>query len=228
MSYGTRISAVLFGLTLGLASSGLAHASVATPTGIYTYNISLPNGASFTMSNHGALGDLGSFATGWSYNGTPLAGYVPPSDASIWFSGYNSTWTELQIQWMLPDATDPNVADSVDSFTFTATDAFWRTTGSSSAFPDDGTMYNAIQLVTEGIDGSNGNPIFGNVEQGAFYTLYATPGGVYTAPGSDPACCTITTTFTPLVSAIPEPSTMSLLGTGMVAIIGVYRRRRLS
>jgi hypothetical protein len=196
--------------------------------GTYTYNISLPNGASFTLTQSAALGVVGSSSLDWSYNGTPIDGYVPPSDGSIYFSGDNGTWTELQIQWMLPDATDSNTADSVDSFTFTEPDTFWSTPGVYSMFPDDGTTYNAIQLVTENIDGSDGNPVFGTVEQGAFYNLYDTPGGEYTPPGTDPPCCSITTTFTPAVAATPEPSTITLLGTGMVVLLGVYRRRRLS
>jgi hypothetical protein len=226
MSYGTRIAAVLLGLGFGFAHTGVALAD--TTTGTYTYQIDISPTASFTITQSGPLGDPGTSSLGWSYNGTPTPGYVPPSDAVFSTVGDNSTWTELQIEWLLPASPGSNSASSIESFTFTAPDTFWAETGVNS-FPADGsTTYYALLYSDENVDGSDNGPNpdhFDYINQGAYYGFY-TPEGA-----SDPQCttCSVTTTFTPTVGgAVPEPSTMTLLGTGMVAIVGVFRRRRLS
>jgi PEP-CTERM motif len=235
MSYGTRIAAVLFGLTLGLATSGLAHASTLGPTspaGTYTYNISLGNGASLTLTQSGPLGQVGTSTLSTNFNGTPVDGYlVVPGGQSG--TGDNATWTELQFQYAEPTSPGSNTAASILSYTITESDSFWAQTG-ETLFPADGvTTYGGLLYLNLNMDGSFVDPddtaadfIGGTVNQGAWFDTY-TPSG---PQPTDPPCtsCSVTVTFTPAVSAVPEPSTMTLLGTGMAAIIGVYRRRRLS
>ena len=229
MSYCTRIAAILFGLTLGLASSGSAHATVAVPTGTYTYVFDVGNGASFTLTESGSVGIVGTTQLSSSFKGSPMEGYlsVPINSGT----GDNATWTELQFQYAEPTSPGSNTAASILSYTFAEPDSFWAQTGKTS-FPDNGvTTYAGLLYLNVNMDASwvdPGNPsvdfIDGTVNQGAWFGTY-TPAG----PATDPQCtsCSVTITFTPSVSAVPEPSTMTLLGTGMAAIVGVYRRRRI-
>jgi hypothetical protein len=232
MSYGSRIAAVLVGLTLGLAPSGRAHASTIGPTspaGTYTYNIDLGSGASFTLRQSGPLGDPGTTTLYSSFNNSPMDGYLITGTQSG--TGDNATWTELQFQYAEPDGPGSNIAASILSYTFTEPDSFWALTDATS-FPDDGSTYGGLLYLNENMDGSFVHPgnvsedfVHGTVNQGAWFDTY-TPGS--SVPDPQCASCSISITFTPAVSAIPEPSTMTLLGTGMVAVLGVYRRRRLS
>jgi len=227
MSHGRRIAAILFGLALGLASSGLAHASTIGGAGTYTYVISLPNGASFTLTQSGPLGNVGTTTLSSSFSGSPMDGYVAMPITSG--TGDNATWTELQFQYGEPASSGSNTASSILSYTFTEPDSFWATTGETS-FPDDGaTTYGGLLYLNVNMDGSWVDPdnisadfIDGTIHQGAWFDTY-TPAG----PGTDPQCtsCTITTTFTPAVSAVPEPSSLMLLGSGAAAMLGFYRRR---
>ena len=214
MSYGTRIAAVLLGLALGLSLSGLAHASTVGPTGTYTYDISLPNGASFTLTQSGPLGNVGTTTLSSSFNGSPMAGYLVTGLLSG--TGDNTTWTELQFQYAEPTEPGSNIAASILSYTFTEPDSFWARTDETS-FDADGTTYGGLLYMNRNLDGSWVDPddisvdfIDGTVNQGAWFDTY-TPAG---PQPPDPACttCTITTTFTPaVVGAVPEPSSLVLL-----------------
>lgn len=227
MSYGTRIAAILLGFGLALAPLGLAHASP-LPTGTYTYNISLPNGASFSLTQSGPFGEVGTTTLNTSFNGSPMDGYLVTGISSG--TGDNSTWSELQIQYAEPDAPGSNTAASILSFTFAEPDSFWAQIGEFS-FPDDGlTTYNGLLYMNRNLDGSWVDPtdiphdfIDGPVNQGAYFATY-TPSG----PVSDPLCtsCSVNIIFTPSVAPIPEPSTFTLFGTGVAAVFGAYRRRR--
>lgn len=221
----------IFGKILILAASAvLPCAALADSTpGTYTYTISLPNGASFTLMQSGPLGNVGTTTLSTSFNGSPMDGYLSVPITSG--TGDNATWTELQFQYAEPTSPGSNTASSILSYTFTEPDSFWAVTGDTS-FSNDGTTYGGLLYLNVNMDGSWVDPadpsvdfIDGTINQGAWFNTY-TPG--HSVP--DPQCtsCSINITFTPLVTAIPEPSTMTLLGTGMAAIVGVYRRRRLS
>ena len=228
MFYGTRIAAITLGLGLALAPSALAHASSVgtSPAGTWTYNINLGNGASFQMTMDGAFGTQGSNITGFSFIGSPN-GYV--SDPTITTTGNNTYHYESSVQ-VLDGGFDQELAIQFDiasgdysgtlNYTFVEPTSFWENTGSSLSFnTGDGEFIFGLQGWTAP-DGDG--EFFGEVGEGANFATYGT------LP-SDPPCtsCTITTTFTPSVAPIPKPSTFTLLGTGVAAVLGVYRRRRL-
>jgi hypothetical protein len=220
---------VMFGKILILAASAvLPCTAFADTTGTYTYDISLPNGASFTLTQSGPLGNVGTQTLTFSFNGSPMEGYLSTETESG--TGDNATWTELQFQYAEPTSPGSDTAASILSYTFAEPDSFWAQTGETS-FPDDSvTTYGGLLYLNVNMGGSfvdPGNPsidfIGGTINQGAWFDTY-TPAGP--AP-PDPQCtsCTITTTFTPS-SVTPEPSSLVLLGSGATALLGAYRRRR--
>jgi hypothetical protein len=166
-----------------------------------------------------------------SFNGSPMEGYFTGASSG---TGDNATWTELQFQYEEPISPGSNTAASILSYTFAEPDSFWAQTSETSFAADGVTTYGGLLYLNQNVDGSWVDPtntdidfIDGTVNQGAWFDTY-TPAG---PKQPDPQCfeCSISVTFTPSsVSAVPEPSTMTLLGTGMAAIIGAYRRRRLS
>ncbi len=232
MSYCTRIAAITLGFGLVLAPSGLAHAfTVSTPPpGTWNYNFTLGNGASFQMTMNGAFGTPGSNITGFGFTGSPN-GYV--SDPTIVTSGNNTYHyaesvqvpdggfdQELIIQF---DVASGDYSSTLD-YTFVEPTSFWQTTGTPSFNTGDGEFISGYLGWSSSLANNSDGLSPGEVGEGANFAMYGT------VP-SDPPCtsCFIHITFTPLVvTTTPEPSTFTLLGTGVAAVFGVYRRRRLS
>jgi|GEM_PF-5422989 len=231
MSYCTRIAAITLGFGLALAPSALAHASTVGPStpGTWNYIIALGNGASFHMTMSGAFGTPGSNITDFGFTGSPN-GYV--SDPTIVTSGNNTYHYEDSVQVtdggfdqeliIQFDVASGDYSSTLD-YTFVEPTSFWQTTGTPSFNTGDGEFISGYLGWNASLEDNSNGLVPGEVAEGANFAMYGT------AP-SDPPClsCTITTTFTPSVSAIPEPSTFTLLGTGVAAVLGVYRRRRLS
>lgn len=233
MSYCTRIAAIMFGLGLAIAPSGLAHASTLggnSGPGTWTYNIDLGSGASFHVTMDGVFGVTGTHITGYGFTGSPN-GYV--SDPFVVTTGGNTYHyegsdpkqdggfdQELAIQFDIASGDYSSTRD----YTFIEPTSFWQTTGTLSFNTGDGEFIFGLQGWSSSLENNSDGQFFGEVGEGANFADYGiTP--------SDPPCssCFITTTFTPSVApVIPEPSTFTLLGTGVAALFGVYRRRRLS
>jgi PEP-CTERM motif len=237
MSYCTRIAAIMLGFGLAIAPAGLAHASTlggnAGP-GTWTYNFNLGGGVSFEMTMDKAFGVLGGNITEFHWTGVP-DGFV--NDFNLVTSG-NVTYQHGPDGNLPPDGGfdqeivlqyDAGVGDDSTTldYTFLEPTSFWQNTGSNLAFTTgDGEFVNDLEHWV-GSPTVADNLFFGELGEGANFATYNNV--PVPSLALDPPCssCFIDITFTPAVlTATPEPSTFTLLGTGVAAVFGVYRRRR--
>jgi hypothetical protein len=197
-----------------------ASASTVVQSG-YTYTITLDgptgNTGTLTMNDDLPLGNPNGNNT-YSITGNPAPDSSWAQDDTSFIGNNDSSsdptqnYTEILIQWENADDTQ------LLAFTITEPDDFWAIQHFSGAFPGPAMGYPATYSGYS-YDDANGL-VPADVPVGAYYGQYVND------VGSDPPCCSITTSYVPPVNATPEPSTMTLLGTGGAAILGVYRRRR--
>jgi hypothetical protein len=197
-----------------------AHAIVASsPVGTYTYDFGLPNGASFTwVSSVAPLFAPGSGLASYSFNGTPdsnFTGALVSTTAGTTVPGGVLDY-EMEIQYNSNTTGYGNVL----VFAFVEPQSFWATLGNPAFDTADGESIDGLQYIS-GFDSSTDvfDDNYGAVDEGASYGFY---------PATDPPCnsCSISISFTPAVSATPEPSSLALLSTGGAGMVGMYRRRR--
>jgi hypothetical protein len=209
----------------GAVASVPAFASSIGPADNYTYVIDLPtiNSSGELSSSTGAnivfswgLGPICANSTGvmlsYAVNGSPLEGYS--NNGSAWTAATDENgigYSEIYVSYS--DGSGNEIV-----FTFIESDSFWATLGSQDFSTGSGIAVNGLTYDNFGTGGLT----WGDTTTGANYTTYTD--GVAT----DPSCgslCTITTTEEPAPAATPEPSSLLLLGSGLMGLVGVVRRK---
>jgi hypothetical protein len=202
------------------------------PLDTYTYTFDLPiidlNGnevntaqtsnTTFTVTfADGAFGTPTSFisggetATGSAFLGGYLLSFYTATGSSL--PNGNNDLPEMLIEYYA----DP--ANEVLSFAFLEPQAFWNTPGNNLSFGNDdsddayGLLFQDFVIPA--------NQTFGDTNIGASWTI--TQG----ADDVDPPCdtCSVTIAATPTAGLTPEPNSLLLLGSGLVGLAGVARRK---
>jgi hypothetical protein len=166
-----------------------------------------------TFAN-GPFGAMGSNLVSYSFSGSPLPGGSADSE------GYPIAWTsatetisnsqDLELVLEYSDG-----GGNLLAFDFIEPYSFWSLTGQQSFASDAGVTAYGLQYY----DPNNpSNEVWGTTNVGSSY-FYVADGAV-----SDPVCdqCSVSVSA---VTVTPEPGSLWLLGTGLVGLAGMMRRK---